>query len=259
MKIRSALLALLATVALGCAKPGTGTATSDASGSGASPVELKVTAEKGEKYTSTAVMDVKMTLPKPESDANLPADQKKMMEGDQTMKVTFTTDSELIEVKDGKYTWVDTITDVKAEATGVMAMATSLAEGLKGMKTTTIMDSRGKILDQKVEGGPTGASGETGAVEGFGFPEKPVKVGDSWESKSKTQGQEVTLKNTLTAMDDATVTLDTEMSGVQGLKPGKHMKVVLDRKSARPISVDANMEMDQQGAEVLMKITVKRK
>lgn len=253
MKSRVSLAILaIALVSVGC-KGGAG---SGAIAAG-TPVELKLSAAKGDKYTADMTLTMTLSVPK---DSKMPADQAKLLAGEQSLTLNATTTSELTDVSDGKYTWVDTITDVKADGKGMMTMMAGMLSQMKGMKTTIVMDSRGKIISQKTEGGPAGAStNSTGQIEGFGFPDKAVKVGDSWDSKVNTGGQDVTMKCTVTEITESSVMIDATMTGVEGLKMNGPMKVVLDRANGRPISTVGEMEVNQGGAIAKMKLDMKRK
>lgn len=250
MKISRIFIGAAAALALGACGAGGGTA----AGRSGEPVTLKVTAQKGAKYDSALSMEMKFDLP---AGTTKGADGKPSTSPSQdTLTMEATMSSELTEVADGKYTWVDTVTDVSANGTGQMSMLAQLMKAIKGVKTTIVMDEHGKILSQKTEGGTSGASGQ---IEGFGFPDKAVKVGDSWESKVNNNGQEVTMKSTVTEITNDVVKIDATMSGVEGLKLSSPLKVELDRTTGRPIKTDGTMEVTQGGAHILMKISMHKK
>jgi hypothetical protein len=87
------------------------------------------------------------------------------------------------------------------------------------------------------------------------FPNKEVKVGDSWTKKSSTEGpQNMTYdsKYTVKEIEGDMVTLD-EVSAVEGGQQGMNMKgqikgtIVVDSRSGLVVSADQDMDMNMSG------------
>src|SRR5581483_5310314 len=193
--------------------------------------ELKATAQKGDAYDSE--MQMQMTVKTTDKNAKTQQD---------TLLMKVETHSELISVEGGKFSWADTITDVQASGTGALQKAALVNQTLKGMRSIVTMDEHGKILDTKVENAPRGSVGNLSALQGFDFPEKPIKVGDSWESSQRYAGADIKMKHTVVEITDSVIKLDSALLNSSIATPSGAMHVEIDRKTLRPMKVDWSTE-----------------
>ncbi len=169
---------VLAIVLVGCgpkAEDGVTSSSSTPAKSAMTEATLRIKANKGDKFALAASMNMSADMsgvqvpPGPEGEK-----MKAQFAGEQSMNASATTNIEVLDVKDGKFTLKSTTTDVKTEAKGVFLMQQkTIEEDMKKEKTRTVND----------RGIPDGAGDKQseGMIE---FPEKAVKVGDTWEGDS---------------------------------------------------------------------------
>lgn len=159
-------VALLAILLVGCkggdSTAAGGTTTGGSTSSGDKTYTLKLNPKEGDKFDYTMNMDA--------------AGQKMEME------MSMVCDK----AEADKYTLTMSVGNVKMN--GAEAPA-AVAEAMKKAKTTMVMDSTGKTLEVKSEGGAQG-----GSFSGASLPTKPVKVGDEWEATSNVGGKDMTAK-----------------------------------------------------------------
>jgi len=236
-------LALVALLAIGCKggdggstavdSPGTAAATtgSTAAPSTGGEYTLKFAPKQGDKVSYEMVID---------------ASGMKMGMG-MTMACE--------KVEGEKYTVVstfDSMTMNGKEAPG--------GDAMKKMKVTAVMDSHGKTLSSTVEGGAPGA--QAPEVSGTAFPEKPVKVGDTWDGTTKMSGIEVKAHYKLAKVDGNTATLETTMEGLpNGMTTDGPSITEIDMTTGFPTSVTSKFKMKNpaDGKEMTMSMEMKRK
>ena len=165
-------------------------------------VDFKLVAAKGDvqNYKVTMTMDGKgPTQPGVPGEFKVTADMK------QTMKVTG--------VKDGNMDFETSFTDVKA--TGTAPFADAIASSLKSTVTKMTVDSKGRVV--KEEGAGDANSMSSGMIY---FPDKKVKVGDTWERSTPTgNGQNVTAKYKFEGTEKVDG-IETAMISVTPVTPG---------------------------------------
>jgi hypothetical protein len=93
----------------------------------------------------------------------------------------------LTDAKDGKYKMELKATDVKA--TGTDPIAQMMGEQMKKMVAKMTVDEKGRVVEQ--EGSVDSTMGSGGTIF---FPDKKVKVGDTWERSTPVQGQSMLAK-----------------------------------------------------------------
>ncbi len=112
-----------------------------------------------------------------------------------------------------KFTMVSTFDDIKMSIGGKEAPAAA-TDMMKKMKVTSVMDGHGKAISTSVEGAPAGTRAPE--VSGTVFPDKPVKIGDTWEGTTKMSGAEVKATYKLAKVDGNIATLEVTMGALPG-------------------------------------------
>lgn len=211
-------------------------------------VQIRMGGTKGEKYSTTST--IKMELDTSGST------QPGLPKGPQSMNMEMQVKSELVDVKDGKYSWKDTFSDVKVTGEGMMATGAKAAENqLKGKSYTTVYDQRGKVISTDA-----GASNPMGMAGGdMNYPDKKLKVGDTWEASTTTNGQTAKVQYKVIGADkvgsvDALV-VELKFLEPEMLKKSGPLKIWIDRNNGRTIKMDGVLDIDQGG--VKMKMTMK--
>ncbi|MBN9501444.1 MAG: hypothetical protein J0H02_06700 [Armatimonadetes bacterium] len=229
-------MALIAILAIGCKG---GESTMSTSGGGAASPDatytLKFAPKEGEKrsYEMTMVggpVDIKLGM-----------------------------NMECTKVDGDKATMVSTYDNVDMKIQGKPAPAQA-TEMLKSMKVTQTMDSTGKTIDTKVEGGMGGNEGAP-EMNGMALPAKPVKIGDTWDGETKVSGQTVKAHYKLTAVDGNIATLEVTMDGLPGgATLDGPMISKIDLNNGMTESMDMKMkEKSPDGKENVMAISMKKK
>ncbi len=104
----------------------------------------------------------------------------------QTMKFGIQMAMKVAKVQNNQFTINTTMGGVTMNG---QAAPPQLADTLKQMLITTVMDPRGRVLKTETKGIPgMGSAAQGSAVP---FPEKAVKVGGTWTGEAEVQGQKV--------------------------------------------------------------------
>ena len=243
MKLDKLIIAILAGVVLvGCGNKDAATTTSgsdsNATTGSTSPVDtskeytLKVNLNKGDKFA----FDVNMQMTADVSGVTDPATKKQleaMGASDSKLNASATENSEVTEVKDGKFTISNTYADPKVEATG-------LFKGFPGMTPDTMtIDEHG--VTSKESGG-----NDMSAV----LPEKAVKVGDTWDSE--VNGKKVTGKLVGVEQVNGKDALKVEYTGMgsEDMAFDGPVLVWLDPEKGIPVKMEGKVNMDKQGIKM---------
>lgn len=172
------------------------------------------------------------------------------------MGLTMTCESE----KDGKYTVITTYDSMKINGKDAAA---AIMDPLKKMKMITVNDSTGKTLETKVEGGPPGSPAPQ-SNSSMSYPTKDIKVGETWEGKTKSGGADVTAKYKLAKVEkvggkDAAY-VDMEMTGLpDGASLDGPATNIIDLESGMPISMSMKMKMKSpDGKDAIITVEMKR-
>jgi hypothetical protein len=133
-------------------------------------VDFRIKANKGD--VANFQISMKMDGKGP-AEGGAPSEIKVDIGMKQTVKVT--------DVKDGNYSVEVKSSDVKA--TGTAPVAEMFAQQFKNSVGKLTIDSKGRVVNQ--EGSVDSAMGSGGTLY---FPDKKVKVGDTWERAMPTAG-----------------------------------------------------------------------
>lgn len=253
-KFTWAILSGVAIMAAGCGSSdgGTGGGTGAVKGPGTTggpvanvnagrEVTLRLKPAVGDKYSTHINMDMTVTPPAGQAGAQ-----------PMTMSMKVASNDEIVEVKDGKISIKSTITE--AEGTGPMGATVG---AMKGKVTTMVMDERGKMVNAGELAGNQAMSNPTPV-----FPEGPIKAGSTWKAQVEQNGQKV----------DA----DFKAVGIESVEGKEAMKIEMavkvpqlqqpfvftyfvDVSNGRLIKGSGNMDMEQQGAKMTMKMSMETK
>lgn len=192
---------------------------------GAKAEKLELKYEPGQSFVVSTVMDLK------QGEGGTPMNMDMSLTSTSTMKV--------VEKKPDGYAVVEvSVDDVKAQSANAMvsSMVQGALGGMKGSKTTMEIGPTGTIR------GATGQAGNLTGLTGMGFPDRPIKVGDTWTTEidlGKTMPQtpgapqvggkplKVTYK--LTSLTPSTAQISLSMTGnadVSGTKDA----ITIDQK-----------------------------
>ena len=237
---------LAALLLAGCNKPADGGST--ASGSPApAPTEatLRLKANKGDKFTMVMEMDTQIQMPNPAGGSPQT----------HSMKMAVTKEHTCIDVTDGKMKWEEKTIDSSGTGTGPFeAQVKQMVEAEKKKPPTTeVLDERNRVVES-TENDPFSLV----------YPEKPVKVGETWEADSKMFDQDVKITFKLDRFEkfngkDAAV-ISAIFAGNEKLKVVKPLVIFVDTSNGWPIKGDGEFEMEAAPgvkAKLIAKITVK--
>ncbi|HRI44414.1 MAG TPA: DUF6263 family protein [Fimbriimonadaceae bacterium] len=254
------IAALLLVAAIGCKKDdaatteGTGSTTKTTTGSStpapAEEITLRFKGEAGDKFKMTVSMEADADFSALASDPNVPAEQKKMIEGPQTMKVEAVNEQEITEVKDGKFTVKDTNLEFNASGTGVLSQqADQMAKTEKGKTETKVYDELHKSTHadaDKPESNPMSVV----------FPEKAIKVGDTWTSETEFTGEKVTAHYTFEKMENVNgkdcVVLLLDFKDNPNVTNTQPMRLWFDKTNGWPVKGEAEVQMQQPEQKIKM-------
>lgn len=104
----------------------------------------------------------------------------------QTMKIGIQMAMKVAKVQNSQFTINTTMGGVTMNG---QAAPPQLADQLKQMLITTVMDPRGRVLKTETKGIPGMNAGAQGSA--VPFPEKAVKIGGTWTGEAEVQGQKV--------------------------------------------------------------------
>jgi hypothetical protein len=248
MALRRLSYFLLAALFLaGCNKPADGGSTVSGSTPAQAPTEatLRLKASKGDKFTMVMEMDTQIQMPDPAG--GTPQTH--------SMKMSVTKEHTCIDVTDGKMKWEEKTIDSSGTGTGPFeAQVKQMVEAeKKKAPTTEVLDERNKVVES-TENDPFSLV----------YPEKPVKVGDTWEADSKMFDQDVKVTFKLDRFEkvggkDAAV-ISASVSGNDKLKMIKPLVVFVDTANGWPMKGDGEFEMEAAPgikAKLIAKISVK--
>lgn len=237
---------LAALLLAGCSKPADGGSTASAS-SAPPPTEttLRLKANKGDKFVMVMEMDTQIQMPNP---AGGNPDTH-------SMKMAVTKEHTCIDVTDGKMKWEEKTIDSSGTGTGPFeAQVKQMVEAEKKKPPTTeVLDERNRVVES-TENDPFSLV----------YPEKPVKVGDTWEADSKMFDQDVKITFKLDRFEkfngkDAAV-ISASFAGNEKLKVVKPLVIFVDTSNGWPIKGDGEFEMEAAPgvkAKLIAKIAVK--
>lgn len=154
------------------------------------------------------------------------------------------------EVGDGKLEVVWQMSDLKMEdATPLFQAIGPLLLGELEKEQKSVTTPTGQSLDE----------GKTPSGFGLNLPQKPVKVGDTWEGKRPgPDGKDVTVSGKVTGKEGNLLRLElTGVSLSNELKASKPMEVLFDPQTG--LAEEINMELDISRPELSLtgKATVK--
>jgi hypothetical protein len=133
-------------------------------------IELSLVANEGDTITYQAKMSMEGKGP---AQPPMPAEYNVNADMKQTVKVT--------KVADGNITTETSFSDVKV--TGTEMLVNFMKGSFENTKTTVTMDSKGRVVEQE---GQMDANAMGGGS--MYFPDKKVKVGDTWERSTPMPG-----------------------------------------------------------------------
>jgi hypothetical protein len=242
MKIsRWSLFFVAAALIAGCAKPdGGGSTASGAPESAAAlpeEVTLRVKAAEGDTFTMDMEMDTEVML----------ALQPGATPEKHTMSMKAKQKHTAKEVKDGKITWEIETLEASGTGTGPFeAQAKSFAETEKGKKETRVTDERNKTVESGSESPFT-----------LEYPEKAIKVGDSWTTKAKMLDTEAEVTFKLERFervgDKTAAVISASVAESQNLKLTKPLLVFVDVSNGWPIKGEAEFESKPMGMEAKLR------
>jgi hypothetical protein len=233
----TALFVILA----GCNAGNSGTAVADKEAVPADGVDFKLVANKGDvhKYKMTMSMDGKGPAGGPG-----PTEINVKLDLNQEMKFT--------EVKDGNYTIEIKSADVKA--TGTAPFADMIGEQMKTTVSKMTVDEKGRVIKQ--EGAPDSAMGTGGTLF---FPDKKVKVGDTWERTMPGQnGQSMVVKykfeGTESADGKTLAKISMTPKAPEGVKMDGKFDYLVDMDNAVVMQGKGKMTTSAQGGSMVVSI-----
>lgn len=238
-------IAAFALGVMGCGKPVEGGTSAsggkEADGSASLPTEvtLRLKGSVGDKYTMVTTMETSADVPGPEG---------KPISGSMTM--TSTEENTCTKVEGNKMTWESKNVDVQASGTGPFAQQAEMMKSQeKGKTTSKVRDERNQVIEAK---GP-----EQMALV---FPEKAVKVGDTWTGESDMMGQKVKIDFKLDRFESlggkTVAVLVATITGSDTLKMSEPLTIHVDTEKGWPVKGAASFEMTPQPG-VTAKIKVK--
>ncbi|HRF60395.1 MAG TPA: hypothetical protein PLH94_10860 [Fimbriimonadaceae bacterium] len=263
--------AVLMIGAIGCAKKEESTGTTGGTTAGGTtggstgstaqnegPVTLRLAMNKGDKYEVAMEMDSQVDMsavtPPPGADAKT----LEMIKQGGSMKMSTTEEREVVDVQPGKITVKGTTTTATGDGTGIFQeQAKAMAADEKGKEKVTVNDERNRRVDDPA------AKGDDSLT--FEFPEKEIKVGDTWTGKTKFQDKDVEMtfkfekRETVDGIDTAVVSATFEGPEFKTVEP---MMSWYDIKTGVPIKGTGKIEMSiPNGGKVMMtmNMTVKKK
>lgn len=261
MKLTGWIAALLLLGAIGCKKDdtatteGTGSTTTKSTTGSTTPapteeVTLRFKGEKGDKFKMTVSMEADADFSALAEDPNVPAEQKKMIEGPQTMKVDAVNEQEITEVADGKFTVKDTNLEFNASGTGILSQqADQMAKTEKGKVETKVYDELHKPIEAD-KGKPD--SNPMAVV----FPEKPIKVGDTWTSETEFTGEKVTAHYTFEKSESVNgkdcVVILVEFKDNPNVTNTQPIRLWFDKSNGWPVKGEAEVQMQQPEQKIKM-------
>lgn len=243
MKLQTLMIAILAGVLIvGCGNKEAATAESTGSTGGSTgastPVDsnkeytLKINLAKGDKieYTSTMEMsaDVSGVAPAMKAEMEKNGSEHKMTQtGDETSEVT--------DVKDGKFTITDTYANTKGEGTGMFKEQ----KATDRPPTTFEVDEHGVVT-----------RGDDKDAPSMVLPDKPVKVGDTWEKE--VQGTKVSAKLVGVEQINGKDALKVEYTGMKtpGFQLDGPLTAWIDPEKGYPVKFEAKVKMENQGVKI---------
>jgi hypothetical protein len=207
---------------------------------------LRIHAAKGDKYA----FRVTTTMKGLDTGAS----------GPQELQLAMTVSEELLDVKDGKLTWKQSLGDIAASGKGELVVAGELIKSSQGTVFEMIYTDRGNFVSGKMNGQPV--LSEPGGTSNVTFPEKPVKIGDSWTAEQTVSGQKVTMRHTLGAVEqvdgrEAYVITSQFQPGspAVSIRPAK---TYIESRTGKPLRGDGAFSFTQGAAKLQAEYTLQR-
>jgi len=233
----------------GCSKPAdggstaTGTSAGSTGGSASStalPSEatLRLKAKLGDKYTMVTTVETSADIPTPDG---------KSQSG--SMTLTATEDHSCTKVEGTNMTWESKNIDVQATGTGPFAAQAETAKSQqKGKSETKIRDERNGVVGDKGE--------ESLALV---YPEKAVKIGDTWTGQTNLMGANVQIEFKLEKFEvvngKTCAVIAATITGGDKLKSDGPLTLIVDTANGWPVKgTGAFTMLPQPGITAKMKV-----
>lgn len=263
--------AVIMAAAIGCAKKEEGTdggttgsttsggttgGTTGSSADNSGPITLKLALNKGDKYDVTMEMDTEIDMSAVQPPEGADPKTVEMMKQGGSMKMKATEEREVVDVQPGKITVKSITTDAEGSGTGMFEeQATKMAADEKGKEKVMVNDERNRRVDD-----PAAKNDDSLTFE---FPDKEIKVGDTWTGKSKFQDKDIEMtfkfekRETVDGIDTAVISATFDTPEWKSVEP---MMSWYDIKTGVPIKGTGKVEMTMpNGGKGVINITMSAK
>lgn len=177
--------------------------------------------------------------------------------GGQSMKIGIQMAMKVAKVQNSQFTINTTMGGVTMNG---QAAPPQVADQLKQMLITTVMDPRGRILKTETKGIPGMGPGAQGAA--VPFPEKAVKVGGTWSGEAEVQGQKVKTTYKLvqikSVLGKQAAVIHATPSATPSFKANGPIVFAVELATGFPLSMTMNGTSTQGSTTQTMKMTMRR-
>jgi hypothetical protein len=261
--------ALAALWLLGCGKPadvsgttggetkkGSNEGTTGSPGAPTAEITLRLSAKKGDKMTMDTEMDAVADISGLKVPDNLPPEQKKVLEGPQTMKIRGTDEREVIAVDGDKITWRVKNVKFEAEGTGPLQQAAAgMAATEKGKTEDRTFTTRNERVKASEDKGETPLS--------VVYPEKAIKPGEIWSSETTFNGEKVkadySYEKEETVDGKDCVIIKLTFSGSEHVTTPEPLRLWIDRSNGWPVKGEGTVHMENPEQGLKTDLTFKMK
>lgn len=258
MKLKISLIALAAVAMFGCGNKtetaGTGTST-DKPVESNREVTLRINGQKGDSIVMVNKMHIEADPSSMEKPAGMDDAQfetlKKQLGGPMSMDIQAKMTSVIEEIKDGNFHMTTTTSEVKASGEGMMkAQAEQMAKSEEGKVEKVVRNAMNKVVEGSAQDNPFALT----------YPEKAVKVGDTWEGDNSTV-KSGKVKYTLAAIETVAgiECAVLEMSfDTPEMKTSVPAKLWIDLKTGAPVKAEGGFDMNQNGMKMKATFSMER-
>lgn len=242
--VTSIAAVVFALVVVGCSKSDTASetgSTTKSGGTGSEELTLRLVAKKGDKVTMNLEMDAEADVSGLKLPPDVPADQRKMLEGPQTMKVRSTEERVVTEVKGEEIKFEIKNLTFSAEGSGTLQQA---AAGMTASEKGKVESRTYDNLNRRIATSGDKDSNPLNVV----FPEQAIKPGYTWSNDTEMNGMPVKANykyeklETVSGKECAVISLT--FSNSPGVSSPGPLMLWVDRATGWPVKGEGKVALD---------------
>lgn len=175
----------------------------------------------------------------------------------QRLDLTMVMSERLLSKRGNLHEWKLEFESVQSTGKGELVQAGRMFEQLRGMDIRVTHDDRGNPIRATFNGTEVPETVSNGTSSPT-FPEKAVRVGDSWTGTQSLQGSKVATRYTVVKMDDKSVHIQGVLQPGEAVVESKPYQIVIERATGKMLRGSGWARLKLRNVELELSFTLRR-